>query len=111
MGKLCDFKEKFEDIIAEVLEQDISKINAHELGEIVDCLKDIYQCRYYCKVIEAIKDNDEVPSDVRSRMYYHNLEVETVEEVDTIIAELFQNCASDEKLKMKQHLLSTVNKL
>lgn len=111
MEKLCDFKEKFEDIIDEVLEQDISKINAHELGEVIDCLKDIYQCEYYYKVIEAMKDNDEISTDVRNRMYYHNPEVETVEDVDMIITELFQNCTTDEKLKMKQHLLGTVNKL
>lgn len=74
-------------------------------------LKDIYQCEYYYKVIEAMKDNDEISTDVRNRMYYHNPEVETVEDVDMIITELFQNCTTDEKLKMKQHLLGTVNKL
>lgn len=112
MGRLCNFKEKFEDVINDVLEQDISKINAHELGEVIDCLKDIYQCEYYCEVIHAMKNkDDEISSDVRERMYYHNPEVETVEEVDAIIAELFDDCTTEEKLKMKQHLLSTINKL
>ena len=82
MERLKELKCDFIDIIEMVLKEDLSKIDAQELGEIVDCLKDISETMYYCSVVKAMEENnyskEMIPTEVRERMYY-NPEKETEE--------------------------------
>ena len=39
---------------------DLKKVNAKELGEVVDMIKDLEEAMYYCSIIEAMdKTNEE----------------------------------------------------
>lgn len=48
-------------LIAQVQAQmgDLKKVNAHELGAVIDMIKDIAQAEYYCKVYEAMEEKEE----------------------------------------------------
>lgn len=41
------------------LNQDVSDINAKELGEIIDVVKDIAETKYYCSITKAMEESDE----------------------------------------------------
>lgn len=38
---------------------DISKVDAHELGEAVDMIKDLAEAIYYCTITQAMEKGDE----------------------------------------------------
>ena len=38
---------------------DIKSVNAEELGEVIDMIKDIEEAMYYCTIVEAMKEKDE----------------------------------------------------
>ena len=48
---------------------DLSKVNAKELGEVVDMIKDLAETMYYCSVTEAMDDAKE-NEEKRSTYYY-----------------------------------------
>lgn len=41
------------------LNQDVSAINAKELGEIIDVVKDLAETKYYCSVTKAMEESEE----------------------------------------------------
>ena len=38
---------------------DISKVNAHELGEAVDMIKDLAEAIYYCTITQSMEKGEE----------------------------------------------------
>lgn len=52
----------------------LDKVDAHELGEAVDMIKDFAQAIYYCTITEAMEENaereEEYPMEETERMYY-----------------------------------------
>ena len=52
----------------------LDKVDAHELGEAVDMIKDFAQAIYYCTITEAMEKNkereEEYPIEEEERMYY-----------------------------------------
>lgn len=68
MERLKMMKEKLISCVESQL-NDLSKVNAKELGEAVDMIKDLEETIYYCTVVEAMENKDkEQPS--REMMYY-----------------------------------------
>ena len=48
---------------------DLTKVDAKELGEVIDMIKDLAECMYYCSVTEAMDDAKE-HEEKRSTYYY-----------------------------------------
>lgn len=67
MERLKAMKERLMSCVESQL-NDLSKVNAKELGEAVDMIKDLEETIYYCKVVEAMEDKEKQPS--REMMYY-----------------------------------------
>ena len=45
---------------------DLKKVNAKELGEVIDAIKDLEEAMYYCSIIKAMEDSKES----ETRHYY-----------------------------------------
>lgn len=57
--RMKSIKDRFLGIIEGQLSGDLSKVSAKELGEIVDCAKDMAEMTYYCKITEAMEKNSD----------------------------------------------------
>ena len=106
-----EIKDTLLNAIYEAVINNFDTVDAHELGEVVDVLKDLAQYEYYCQEVSAMNKSDDVSADIKSRMYYHNPEAETVEEVAEIICKLAEKMEDNEVVKMKQQLTTMINKL
>jgi len=67
MERLKMMKEKLMSCVESQL-NDLSNVNAKELGEAVDMIKDLEETIYYCIVVKAMEDKEKEPS--REMMYY-----------------------------------------
>ena len=67
MERLKMMKEKLMSCVESQL-NDLSNVNAKELGEAVDMIKDLEETIYYCTVVKAMEDKEKEPS--REMMYY-----------------------------------------
>lgn len=67
MERLKMMKEKLMSCIESQL-NDLSNVNAKELGEAVDMIKDLEETIYYCTVVKAMEDKEKESS--REMMYY-----------------------------------------
>ena len=58
-------------LIAQVQGQmgNLQEVNAKELGEVVDMVKDLEEAIYYCTIVEAIKEKDENKSTTNINYY------------------------------------------
>ncbi len=69
---ICAMREKLITWTKEVMDGDVSAINAQELGEVVDMIKDTYEMEYYCskkKYYESVTDAmEEYGNDERFKM-------------------------------------------
>lgn len=59
MERLKAMEERALCLAEQGLNQDVSSINANELGEIIDVCKDIAETKYYCSVVKAMEESDE----------------------------------------------------
>ena len=50
---------------------DISKVDAHELGEAVDMIKDLAEAIYYCTITESIEKSEENKSQGETNINYY----------------------------------------
>lgn len=70
-SELCNLQAQLITIANEAVTNDISSVNTHELGEIVDMIKDISQAIYYDSVVESMShdeswfDTDNVADNIR----------------------------------------------
>lgn len=56
MGEeLKDLKKRFTSIVESQVNGDLSKVDAKELGEVVDMIKDLAEAIYYCDITEAME--------------------------------------------------------
>jgi hypothetical protein len=75
MDKLKCIKEMLiNTLIAET--GDLSKVDAKEMGEVVDMVKDIAETEYYCTITEAMHANEEEP------IYEHNRYYDPYRDID-----------------------------
>ena len=58
MDKLMDMKKKLEFMVDCELSKAKEQIDAKELGEVVDMIKDLAEANYYCKITEAMENQD-----------------------------------------------------
>lgn len=71
MEKLCRIK----DTLINLVEQQMINpqcVNTHEMGEVIDMIKDLAEACYYVSVVEAMEDKEEDEEDDRQTdtMYY-----------------------------------------
>lgn len=73
MDTLKNMKEALVHQVQAQINGNLEKVDAHELGEAVDMIKDFAQAIYYCTITEAMEKNkereEEYPID-EERMYY-----------------------------------------
>lgn len=49
----------------------LSEVDAEELGEVIDMIKDLEEAIYYCTITKAMEEKDQEPSSyMEGRMYY-----------------------------------------
>lgn len=57
-----DRLKKLEDILIDAVHEemsDLEKVDAKELGEVIDMIKDIEEAMYYCSIVEAMEEAQE----------------------------------------------------
>lgn len=57
--RLKSLKERAMALAEQGINQDVSCIDAKELGEVIDIIKDLSEAVYYCKITEAMDKTDE----------------------------------------------------
>ena len=62
-----------ETLIGQVQAQmgDLKKVNAKELGEVIDMIKDIAETQYYCSIVEAMSEAKDRENMIRENNYYY----------------------------------------
>jgi hypothetical protein len=71
MDKLMQIKECLIGVVEEQVYGKLDKVDAKELGEVVDMIKDIAETEYYCAITEAMKGDEEgYKSNPHGTMYY-----------------------------------------
>ncbi len=65
MDKLKAMLDRAIELAEEGLNQDVSCIDAHEVGEIIDVVKDLEEAIYYCSIVEAMGSSEEPEEYVR----------------------------------------------
>lgn len=62
-----------EDELLSMLEDEaangLRNVNAADMGEVVDMLKDLGEAKYYCSIVMAMQDDDEGPMGYNNRRY------------------------------------------
>lgn len=116
MGKMCEVKEMLEDKVYDVVTHGLDEVNAKELGEVVDILKDIEMMKYYSSVVEAMDEKRDNPHadepDYISRMYYSSTKNEaTLDSIMEDITSVMDETPREHKLKIRQDLLNFINKI
>lgn len=68
MEHLKDIKKQ---LIAQIQAQmgDLKCVDTHELGEVIDMVKDLAQAEYYCKVYEAMEESQEESKETNNYYY------------------------------------------
>lgn len=61
-----------EQLISQVQSQmsDLKKVDAQELGAVIDMIKDLAQTEYYCEIYDQMKKQDQQEKYYMGRMYY-----------------------------------------
>lgn len=78
-----------EQLVSQVCNQmgDLKKVNAKELGEVVDMIKDLSETLYYCEIYKQMEEAEEQPKEknnyyyterhYREPMYYRDMDRDT----------------------------------
>ena len=59
MNRLKTMLDRAITLAEEGLNQEVSCIDVHELGEIVDIVKDLEEAMYYCSITKAMEESNE----------------------------------------------------
>ena len=62
---------------------DISKVDAHELGEAVDMIKDLAEAIYYCTITQSMEKGEEVKSQGETNINYYTTPYRMMPDRDT----------------------------
>lgn len=71
MEKLKKMKECLVGMVESQIYGNIDKVNAEELGEAVDMIKDLSEAIYYCTITEAMKEGSEYEEGHRHKTMYY----------------------------------------
>lgn len=55
--RLHDIKDKLLSCVEEQM-HDLTNVDAEELGEVIDMIKDMEEAIYYCTIVEAMHESD-----------------------------------------------------
>lgn len=69
MEEIKMLKDRLTSLVQCELNKDLSKVDAEELGEVVDMIKDLSQTMYYCSVTEAMEKSSKEEKDHYMSMY------------------------------------------
>ena len=63
MHRLKHMKEA---LVAQVENQmsNLSEVDTHELGEVIDMIKDLEEAIYYCSITKAMEEKEEEPTSI-----------------------------------------------
>lgn len=66
-----DLKQMKETLVKQVQAQlgDLGRVSTHELGEVIDMIKDLSESVYYCSIVEAMEESGE---DKKAQSFYMN---------------------------------------
>lgn len=66
-----ELKQMKETLIKQVQAQlgDLGRVSTHELGEVIDMIKDLSESVYYCSIVEAMEESSE---DKKAQSFYMN---------------------------------------
>ena len=72
MDKLKNLKEKLVHCVESQVYGDMNSVDAEELGEVVDMVKDLSEAIYYCTIVEAMekKEDESIEPKYYPVMYY-----------------------------------------
>ena len=71
MERLKQMKDALMNCVQSQINGNLDKVDTHELGEVVDMIKDFAQAIYYCTIVEAMEDKEERDEYTQEeRMYY-----------------------------------------
>lgn len=66
VSKICDLKEKFMSAACEEMGKGVQNVNTHEMGEVIDMIKDLaeaeekcWKAMYYKQIVEAMEEASE----------------------------------------------------
>ena len=112
-----------EELVNQVQEQmkDLSAVNTHELGEVIDMIKDLAECMYYCSVVEAMEETSEDKDMQRhyldkylpeqTKMHKKQTVEEFISEMSQEISEMMQTATSEEKVMLQKKLNALSSKI
>jgi hypothetical protein len=52
----------------------LQSVDAKELGEVIDMIKDLEEAIYYCTIVEAMEGNKEKEKHIETQRYYRDME-------------------------------------
>lgn len=61
---------------------DISKVDAHELGEAIDMIKDLAEAIYYCTITDSMEKSDEIKNQGSTNINYYTTPIKTTQYPD-----------------------------
>lgn len=116
MEKLCKIKKALVDYTADVVDESLSTINTHELGEVIDVIKDLYQAEkynyessYYESLIEP---SGKVNKSPYAWDFIHDKTSNTdPREAMNTLREIWESSTPDSKIKMKTDLTKLLEEM
>lgn len=70
MDRLKNMKETLISCVQSQIGGNLDEVDARELGEVVDMIKDLTETMYYCSIIEAIEEKEEHDKKHKEVIYY-----------------------------------------
>lgn len=110
MKQLYDMKKALVDYTMEVVDCGLDQVDTHELGEVVDVIKDLYQAEKYCYEACYYKSKvDDSPYTLdRSQWVYTDNDAD--EAMNTLKA-IWGSSTSESKIKMKSNLTKLLEEM
>ncbi len=116
MEKLCKMKKALVDYTVDATDGDLAKISTHELGEVVDIIKDLYQAEKY--VYEACYYKDLVVNGMRSNespytwdFVHDKMQDNDPQETMSTLKRIWDSSTSESKIKMRTALTKLLEEM
>ena len=58
MERLKDMKRALVNCAESQINGNLANVNAKELGEVIDMIKDLEEAMYYCSIVKAMEENE-----------------------------------------------------
>ena len=108
MERLKSMKEQLVSVVQTQL-GDIKSVDAKELGEAIDMIKDLAEAEYYCTITEAMGQKEPVKYYTK-KDYSTNLE-QYMRELSQDIIRMIEDATPEEREKLRQRLIALTDKI